>query len=237
MTPAYSGGTLRVVTSTREGQIKLYANKCVGRDCVGGTNEKRPGKGVYTDLSQCDSNSDDSFNGASLSINVDPHQLENSVAYIVGVHGVSAHSEYTVTALVTGSHGHSLLMLQAGSAVNDFVEKNQFSYYRFTLSESHKDLTFIVTPFSGDPDIYVSTTYPYPNRTHYTWSHRSRAGTLSQLQSPILGLVIPSFTKQGRATTSLLSMDTAQLPHIPLWPTYTTIPLKFCNVAFRKAGT
>ena len=174
LTPAYSGGTLRVVTSTREGQIKLYANKCVGRDCVGGTNEKRPGKGVYTDLSQCDSNSDDSFNGASLSINVDPHQLENSVAYIIGVHGVSAHSEYTVTALVTGSHGHSLLMLQAGSAVNDFVEKNQFSYYRFTLSQSHKDLTFVVTPFSGDPDIYVSTTYPYPNRTHYTWSHRSR---------------------------------------------------------------
>ena len=90
------------------------------------------------------------------------------------MHGVSAHSEYTITALVTGSHGHSLLMLQAGSAVNDFVEKDQFSYYRFTLSQSHKDLTFVVTPFSGDPDIYVSTTYPYPNRTHYTWSHRSR---------------------------------------------------------------
>ena len=128
LTPAYSGGTLRVVTSTREGQIKLFANKCVGRDCVGGTNEKRPGKGGYTDLSQCDSNSDDSFNGASLSINVASHQLENSVAYIIGVHGVSAHSEaYHVTALVTGSHGHSLLMLQAGSAVNDFVEKDQFS--------------------------------------------------------------------------------------------------------------
>ena len=32
---------------------------------------------------------------APLQYYVDPHQLENSVAYIIGVHGVSAHSEYT----------------------------------------------------------------------------------------------------------------------------------------------
>ena len=182
MAPAYNGGTLRVVTSTREGQIQLYANKCTDIQCIcfegtcpQGAVEKRPGKGTYTNLASCDVNSLDSFNGGSLNINVDPHvQHENSVAYIIGVHGISAHSEYTLTALVTGTHGHSLLMLQAGSAVNDFVEKNQYSYYRFSLMQSNKDLTFVVTPFSGDPDIYISTKYSYPNRTHYTWSHRSR---------------------------------------------------------------
>jgi hypothetical protein len=175
LTPAYTGGILRVVTSTREGEIKLYANKCVGRDCIGGANEKRPGKGTYTNLDLCDVNSDNSFNGGSLSINVTSHaRHENSVAYVIGVHGISAHSEFTLTALVTGTHGHSLLMLQAGSAVNDFVEKDQYSYYRFSLMQSNKDVTFVVTPFSGDPDIYVSTKYSYPNRTHNTWAHRRR---------------------------------------------------------------
>ena len=80
MAPAYNGGTLRVVTSTREGQIQLYANKCTDIQCIcfegtcpQGAVEKRPGKGTYTNLASCDVNSLDSFNGGSLNLNVDPH--------------------------------------------------------------------------------------------------------------------------------------------------------------------
>jgi hypothetical protein len=179
MAPAHQGGILRVVTSISEGKISLYANKCVGRSCGGAGStqvvDKRPGQGVYQDLTKCDINSGDSFNGASLRIDVDAHSGEDSVAYIVGVYGEVGHSEFTITTLVTGGDGHSIITLQSGAAVSDFVEKNQLSYYRFQVFDTHKDLSIAVTPFSGDPDIFVSLgeKTSYPNRTNYMWSHRS----------------------------------------------------------------
>ena len=175
MAPAHRGGKLRIVSSTSEGEIKMYANKCVGRDCLGGSNEKRPGKTPYTPPdSMCDYNSANSFNGASLSIDVAAHDADGeSIAYIVGVYGVASHSEYTLTALVSGTGGHSIMTLQAGVAVSDFVLKNNYSYYRFQVMEPHKDLSIVVTPFSGDPDVYVSTQNSYPDRHTHTWSHRS----------------------------------------------------------------
>ena len=176
MAPTNERGILRVVTSTSEGKISLYANKCVGRSCGGVDSaqvvDKRPGQGVYQDLTKCDVNSRDSFNGASLRIDVDAQTGEDSIAYIIGVYGEVEHSEFTITALVTGGDGHSIITLQAGAAVSDIVMANEYSYYRFQVFDTHKDLTIAVTPFSGDPDIFVSLA-PYANRTNSIWSHRS----------------------------------------------------------------
>ena len=90
MAPAHRGGKLRIVSSLSEGE-QMYANLCVGRDCMRGSNENSRAEHRTTPDSMCEYSSANSFNGASLSIDVAAHDTDGeSRAYIVGVYGVAS---------------------------------------------------------------------------------------------------------------------------------------------------
>lgn len=50
--------------------------------------------------------------------------------------------------------------------------KKSFRWYRFDVPRANQDLIITVTPFSGDPDLYVMLDRgdgQRPNREHYDW--------------------------------------------------------------------
>jgi hypothetical protein len=48
------------------------------------------------------------------------------------------------------------------------VQTNTYAYYSFTLI-NNAPLSISVTPYSGDPDLFVSTTTTTPSFGNYQW--------------------------------------------------------------------
>lgn len=87
---------------------------------------------------------------------------------IVGVYG-SIVSEYTLT--LTSSSAAT--MLQLDTVRTDTIPLHQSRYYRLLLSQGSLapyTLRFLVTPFSGHVQLFVSCDTMLPNATNYQWS-------------------------------------------------------------------
>ena len=95
-----------------------------------------------------------SFNGGSIKVETDDENYCSGLLcfYMVGVYGLSA-SNYTISAR---SGDDASTALQNGIPYSDSVEEGKFKYYEYTLSADSDELDIIVTPTSGDPDVYVS---------------------------------------------------------------------------------
>jgi len=85
--------------------------------------------------------------------------------YTIAVYG-ARDTEY----LISAATGHAFQRLSDGVARRGAVSTGAYSYFRI-WKDAVSDLTITVTPFSGDPDLYVRTgeDQPYVNRTNYYW--------------------------------------------------------------------
>lgn len=159
---------LDIIATPLSGDIDLYVNECPedvafgSCDGLEGSTDYRPGK--ERPLSQSDYKSVTNIWRESIEI----QKTCVRCSYIIAVVGATDFSEYSIVASVESS----VITLQDGVPVRDFVQKGRYEYFMVSVLEAHRDLTISVTPFTGDPDLYVSLT-PFPNTTSYTWSHRS----------------------------------------------------------------
>ena len=69
---------------------------------------------------------------------------------LIAVYG-STTSEFTITY----STSASVSVLQDGQPQDGYVARFHYRYYLFAVPKDSKDLTFAVTPHSGDPDLFV----------------------------------------------------------------------------------
>ena len=127
-------------------------------------------------------------------VNIPASAMCENCYFIIGVYGRSYGRNTTFS--ITASSTVDVVTLQDGVAYSGHVDRFGYSYYRFTVSQAHSDLTISVVTFSGDdPDIYVGA-YPrnHPNSTSYDYKETDGRGTLTiQLDSapcvvqPLLG--------------------------------------------------
>jgi len=114
------------------------------------------------------------FTWSSTSIQNDAVRIDNpSLAdYLIGVYAYST-SGFSIVA----SAGSGLISLQNGIGRRDQLNYHQYMYYVLPVDSTDEDFTVSVTPFSGDPDLYVSL-YPviHPSTTNYTWKATSNRG-------------------------------------------------------------
>jgi hypothetical protein len=88
---------------------------------------------------------------------------------IVGVLGAQnsrANSEYSLV-YTTGT---TIVTLKSGVAVRGRVDRGFGQYYMFSVGNTAVDVVITVTPFYGDPDVYISLRpNTYPSIENYTW--------------------------------------------------------------------
>ena len=84
--------------------------------------------------------------------------------YFVSVVADGATS-YTITA--TSSHG--VTVLENGAPCNEVVNAGEYEYFKLFVTAQLVEVQVIMTAFSGNPDVFVSLTEPYPNATSATW--------------------------------------------------------------------
>jgi hypothetical protein len=84
-----------------------------------------------------------------------------------GVLAYAVQSQFSVSAAT----GQSFQRLADGIPRRGSVTAFKHSYFRVWMDSSYDDLTITVTPFSGDPDLYVTTgdDRDHPNATNAYW--------------------------------------------------------------------
>jgi hypothetical protein len=90
------------------------------------------------------------------------------VFYNVAVYA-NTPTQYTIIA----STSSTITQLQDGVLVHGSGLSGETVYYRLWVNDPSADVTLTVTSFSGDPDLYVSTTVSQPNSTEYDWKATS----------------------------------------------------------------
>lgn len=66
--------------------------------------------------------------------------------------------------------GAGTLKLVDGIAFHEDLKASTFEYFEFLVTDAQSALTISVTSLGrGDPDLYISTTNPHPNKTNSMW--------------------------------------------------------------------
>jgi hypothetical protein len=84
----------------------------------------------------------------------------------IAVYGFTA-SAYVITAF------SSVRSLLDGVAAQGNTKAGQYQYFIYAQLNKLVPIVFTVTPITGDPDIFISTSISRPNATSYTWSGQS----------------------------------------------------------------
>lgn len=84
--------------------------------------------------------------------------------YMVGVFGYQT-SGYSLLARTSAI----IVSLQDGVPQRGELVAHQYAYYSLFVDRPDKDITVTVTPFSGDPDLFISTIVHNPTMQNYTW--------------------------------------------------------------------
>lgn len=106
--------------------------------------------------------------------------------YYIGVHAYT-NTSFTLLASTYGVNDTAqAVMLVDGVPQNSIVGQHNVLYYFFQLSGTHGELTIIVTPRVGDPDIYVSKDVQ-PSTSRYTWSSSQSGGDIVEIFNPVPG--------------------------------------------------
>lgn len=84
--------------------------------------------------------------------------------YVVGV---LASSTTAADFALVGSVSGSIVLLEPGVPLEDMATRGEYNYYRLMITDYEASVSITVTPFTGDPDLYVSVHAgnPYPNAT------------------------------------------------------------------------
>lgn len=107
----------------------------------------------------------------------------SSCSYIVGVYSSSMFVEYQISFTMADA----ILQLQPGVSVSDGVEKKGYSYFSFAMPPGRNAVRFILTPSTGDPDLFVSVKTKHPTISNYTWHSAAYGGdtlTIAPVQEP-----------------------------------------------------
>jgi len=99
--------------------------------------------------------------------------------FVIGVYG-SQQSTYNIVA----RSSLAAIKLQDGVPSIGNADKGGFSRFFFELEKPGVDMTFVLTPLTGDPDLYVSTK-DFPNNTAatYQWSSESLGGDAVSIEN------------------------------------------------------
>ncbi len=89
---------------------------------------------------------------------------DNDIFYI-GMYSLT-NSSY---ALLARSDDRTHALLRDGVQVTARVSNQGYQYFKYQVDNPGCNVTIQVTPYSGDPDLFVSSTAPYPNSTAATW--------------------------------------------------------------------
>ena len=106
-----------------------------------------------------------------------------SCSYIIGVHSVSMFVEYQISF----SMEDSILQLQPGISVVDAVGDKSYSYFSFAMPQGRKAVRIVLTPTSGDPDLFVSIKTMHPLTNNFTWRSSAYGGdtlTIAPIEQP-----------------------------------------------------
>jgi hypothetical protein len=88
---------------------------------------------------------------------------------IVGIYG-SYNSNTATSFTLVSSLEESTLQLANGVPIRGQVGTTNYEYYKYSLSEPNVDITFSLTPFNGDADLFVAMAPVYhPRSTNFTW--------------------------------------------------------------------
>jgi hypothetical protein len=93
--------------------------------------------------------------------------------YYIGVYGVT-NSSYTLTAKTDLAN----VELQDGVPVRAWVDTGKYYNFMFNVPVKGLELTIVVTPITGDPDLYVSDSIPRPDRDNARWSASAAGGDI-----------------------------------------------------------
>ena len=77
--------------------------------------------------------------------------------------------------------------------MTSWASEDTYKYYQFTNPLSEGAITITVTPFSGDPDLYVSTSTPTPTMQDYEWSAMAYGADHITLDYTVDGYVIGEY--------------------------------------------
>jgi hypothetical protein len=89
---------------------------------------------------------------------------------IIGVFGPSDSGGVAASFSLVLTITDSIVTLSEGVPVRGSVDKFDYAYYKYTLTTPSTDVVISVTPFSGDPDMFVSVSpLRHPTTSNYTW--------------------------------------------------------------------
>uniref|UniRef100_A0A7S4DNT6 Uncharacterized protein n=1 Tax=Lotharella globosa TaxID=91324 RepID=A0A7S4DNT6_9EUKA len=153
---------------------------------------------------------------------------QKACIYYVGVWGYTG-GNFSIIA----STNHAVTSLQNGIPVKDHVGGGLYAYFTVSVLQPASTLSILLTPLTGDPDLYVSTRYQYPNKTQattYTRRSRGPAGDSIQYDNADIGtyyigvygfryseftikalLALPNTTNSSSADCSILLDGSPQL--------------------------
>ena len=80
-----------------------------------------------------------------------PVDSDGQVLFYIGIYG-AADANFTVTAFTSSQ----MVQLVSGQSVYRTVTQNTYNYFFIAVQSGNQDLSIIVTPVTGDPDLYVS---------------------------------------------------------------------------------
>lgn len=97
--------------------------------------------------------------------------------YITVVADAGTGTAYTLSA--TSSHGTTVL--ESGAPCSEVVNMGRYEYFKVYVTVPLVEVQVIMTTLSGNPDLYVSLTNPYPNATDYHLKSTDAEGDLITL--------------------------------------------------------
>lgn len=162
----HTGGSSQDITITATpitGALEIFVSP-------GKNSDPKPGDAVW-------SSSSSAFSHNSLTMyHTDAGFLHTPGVYEIGVRGGPLGSNFSITA----THSNSILSLRDGMPIEEAVGAGEYEYFQIPVENASHPLVLDLTPFSGDPDLFVKCTVSptgddsgWPSRTNYTWRART----------------------------------------------------------------
>eukprot|EP00499_Haloplacidia_sp_CaronLabIsolate_P003203 CAMPEP_0196770370 /NCGR_PEP_ID=MMETSP1104-20130614/1097_1 /TAXON_ID=33652 /ORGANISM="Cafeteria sp., Strain Caron Lab Isolate" /LENGTH=2418 /DNA_ID=CAMNT_0042140481 /DNA_START=96 /DNA_END=7352 /DNA_ORIENTATION=+ len=159
------------------GDVGLYINKCAGEGECSSHAPTAQNK-HYADFR---SDSHAALSRESITIqSTDARACHGSGAdcrYVVGVYGFE-----DASFVLTASSSQDIVTLQDNTPYSDSVTQGGYNHYHFSLVTAHEDITVLITPVTGDPDVFISRCQPEyvgqtmncttrPTARSHDWAH------------------------------------------------------------------
>jgi hypothetical protein len=98
-------------------------------------------------------------------VNIDVQKCKEGCYMLFGIYSRNSSTDFSLT---TSFEDKSHIHLENNEAVYAYVRYNHFDYYSFyipdDLAEQVEKISFQLTSYSGDADLFISRKEPYPNR-------------------------------------------------------------------------